>query len=545
MSAIGAKAPSLAKSTTLVFGIRAVDLVFSFAVSTLLASRFGASAQLDAFFLARRTTNGVADATGKLVHMSLMPHLVARLDSGASLLGLFRNRMAAGAAAMVLAIVGVALVSPAWFVAVFAPGFSGERHVLMDQLVRIMAPLVVLTTLIWILNAMRQASGKHGLVEIAAMSQRVLLVGVLLFLVPPWGIIEVGEALVAGAFLALLIMIAGSLPYLLRLRAERSAAKGAAGSEGAESHGNADSPAKSHAIAASAGSGLAAAIIFGVFNQATTLMDFMAASTLAAGSVAALEYGSRLASLIPGLVMSSVSAVMFPDLVRVMQSSSRRDAALGFARRQRAVFAIQTVVSISMAFATDFLVHLLFGYGAFGAAGLASTIQTTIGYCAAAMFLTPLLATTSAIFADARGNPRADMIRIATAGVLLRAGALLALIPLLGVAGIAWGAALATALNLAQALRVARSRFADFPLAEQLRAFARTLAAAGIGSACAFMLQQSLPEAHSQWIRLFQLGPIILTFLLGYAAAELALCRDDESISRHVVAKLQRRTRRA
>ncbi len=540
MSAVGAKRPSLAKSTTLVFGIRAVDLVFSFAVSTLLASRFGASAQLDAFFLARRTTNGVADATGKLVHMSLMPHLVARLDSGASLLGLFRNRMAAAGAAIILAIVGVALVSPAWFVAVFAPGFSGERHVLMDQLVRIMAPLVVLTTLIWILNAMRQASGRHGLVEIAAMSQRVLLVGVLLFLVPPWGIVEVGEALVAGAFLALLIMIAGSLPYLHRLRTERSAAMG-----GAEAGGDTASPAKPHALAASVGSGLAAAIIFGVFNQATTLMDFMAASTLAAGSVAALEYGSRLASLIPGLVMSSVSAVMFPDLVRVMQSSSRRDAALGFARRQRAVFAIQTVVSISMVFATDFIVHLLFGYGAFGAAGLASTIQTTIGYCAAAMFLTPLLATTSAIYADAHGNPRADMIRIATAGVLLRAGALLALIPLLGVAGIAWGAALATALNLVQALRVAKYRFSDFPLAGQLRAFARILAAAGIGSACAFVLQQGMPQAHSQWARLFQLGPTVLTFLLGYAAAELALCRDDESISRHVFAKLQRRTRRA
>jgi len=529
------KSGSLAKATTTVFAIRMVDLLVSFAMSTLLASRFGASAQLDAFFLARRTTNGVADATGKLVHMSLMPHLVARLDSGASLLGLFRNRLAAGVAAIILAIVSVALVSPAWFVAVFAPGFSGERHLLMDQLVRIMAPLIVLTTLIWVLNAMRQASGKHGLVELAAMSQRVLLVGVLLFLVPPWGILEVGETLVAGAALALAIMIAGSLPYLRRMQAERINHKD---SETA-------SAANPSAIIAGAGSGLAAAIVFGVFNQATTLMDFMAASTLAAGSVAALEYGSRLASLIPGLVMSSVSAVMFPDLVRVMQSSDRRDAALGFARRQRAVFAIQTVVSISMAFAAEFLVHLLFGYGAFGAGGLAATIQTTIGYCAAAMFLTPLLATTSAIFADTQGNPRGDMIRIATAGVVLRAGALLALIPLLGVAGIAWGAALATALNLAQAMRVARSRFADFPLAAQLRAFALTLAAAGIGSGLAFMLQQSLPAAHNQWLRLFQLGPIIGTFLLGYAAAEMALCRDDDSISRYAVMKLQRRTRRA
>lgn len=524
----------------MVFAIRVVDLLFSFAMSTLLASRFGASAQLDAFFLARRTTNGVADATGKLVHMALMPHLVARLDASASLFGLFRNRLAAGVAGIILCIVCIALIWPSWFVTVFAPGFSGERHILMDQLVRIMAPLIVLTTLIWILNAMRQASGKHGLVEIAAMSQRILLVGVLLFLVPPLGIIEVGEMLVAGALLALAIMVVGSLPFIRRMRAERAISR-----VRELDPAKVQPSAKPSTVAAGAAGGLVAAIVFGVFNQATTLMDFMAASTLADGSVAALEYGSRLASLVPGLVMASVSAVMFPDLVRVMQSSSPRDAALGFARRQRNVFAIQTVVSISMAFSTDFIVRLLFGYGAFGADGLSATNATTIGYCAAAMFLTPLLATTSAIFADSRSNPRGDMINIAVVGIALRAGALLALIPLLGVAGIAWGAALATALNLVQAMRVAKARFTDYPLIGQFRAFAKTLAAAGFGSLLAIALQQMLPVADSQWLRLLLLCPTIFTFALGYAAAELVLCRDDDCLTRQALALLMRRTQRA
>ncbi|MDP3549936.1 MAG: lipid II flippase MurJ [Novosphingobium sp.] len=544
MSGRGRQSGSFAKSTTVVFAIRVVDLLFSFAMSTLLASRFGASAQLDAFFLARRSTNGVADATGKLVHMALMPHLVARLDSSASLLGLFRNRLAGGVAAIILCIVSIALIWPSSFVTIFAPGFSGERHLLMDQLVRIMAPLVVLTTLIWILNAMRQASGKHGLVEFAAMSQRILLVGVLLFLVPPLGIIEVGEVLVAGAFLALAIMVAGSLPFIHRMRAERASDR--VDGRKPEQDGAAVQPrAKASAATAGAAGGFVAAVVFVVFNQATTLMDFMAASTLAAGSVAALEYGSRLASLVPGLVMSSVSTVMFPDLVRVMQSSDQREAALGFAQRQRSVFAIQTVVSISMAFSTDFIVRLLFGYGAFGAEGLSATIATTIGYSAAAMFLTPLLATTSAIFADARGNSRGDMIRIAATGIALRAGALLALIPLLGVAGIAWGAALATALNLAQAMRVAKGRFADYPLAGQFRAFAKTLAAAGFGSLLAFALQQLMPSADTQWLRLLLLGPTIATFALGYAAAELALFRDEECLSRQALALVLRRTGRA
>jgi putative peptidoglycan lipid II flippase len=542
VSGKGRKSRSFAKSTTMVFAIRAVDLLFSFAVSTLLASRFGASPQLDAFFLARRTTNGVADATGKLVHMAIMPHLVARLDSNASLLGLFRNRLAAGVAAMIFGIVCVALLSPSWFVTIFAPGFSGERHLLMDQLVRIMAPLIALTTLIWILNAMRQASGKHGLVEIASMSQRILLVGVLLFFVPPFGIIEVGEALVMGACLALGIMIIGSLPFIRRMYAERMSGKTLDRSTG--SGAASQPPAPASPLAAGAKGSLVAAIVLGVFSQATTLMDFMAASTLAAGSVAALEYGSRLASLVPGLVMSSVSTVMFPDLVRIMQSSSPRDAALGFARRQRTIFAIQTVVSISMAFSADFIVHLLFDYGAFGKDGLAATIETTIGYCIAAMFLTPLLATTSAIFADARSNPRGDMIGIATMGILLRAGALFALIPLLGVAGIAWAAALATALNLVQAMRVARSRFVDYPLAAQFRAFAQTLAAAGFGSLLALLVQQSMPVGDSQWLRLCLLGPTILAFLLGYAAAELALDRKGDCISRFVLSQLMRRARR-
>lgn len=73
---------SLIRSAGVVALIRGLDFGLSFLVSVLLANRFGASGQLDAFFLARRTTVGIADTIRKLVGQVVLPPVIAAVDRG-------------------------------------------------------------------------------------------------------------------------------------------------------------------------------------------------------------------------------------------------------------------------------------------------------------------------------------------------------------------------------------------------------------------------------------------------------------------------------
>lgn len=512
---------TLLRATAIVFVVRACDFLFSFLMSSLLATRFGTSAHLDAFFMARRTTAGIADAVGKLIHMTTMPLIVRQMDEGRSAIDVLRGRKALTIFAGLLAFTAAAMFMPGTIVEIFAPGFIGERHEMMDRMVAIMAPMILISMAFWLVSALQQARRSYGLAETSNMVQRMLMVGVLLLLVPPLGILDVSQFLVAASLIALLIIILGSWPLLKAQWALRSRNRGGVASKGA----------------AMAGGGVVAAIIYGVFNQATTLIDFAIASTLVEGSVASLEYGARLASLIPGLVMASLSTVIYPELVRAMQSSDPKAAANGFAHYQRMGFSVQLLVSIGMIFAAEFIVRVLFGYGEFGTESIASTTLTTMGYSAAAIFLTPLTATTSAIYADSSRDCRGAMLHIAAWGIGLRVAALAIMVPLFGVAGIALGAAAATALNMVAALFIAQRRFPDFSAWGQLREFAATGLCGLVASAAGYGMILLLPQTNHLGLQFLNLAAIGLVVVTVFAIMAMALRLPDARMATDMIGR--------
>jgi putative peptidoglycan lipid II flippase len=362
---------------------------------------------------------------------------------------------------------------------VFAPGFDGDRRGLAEDLVSILMPLLPIAVLASLLAALLQAHKRFFTAEASKMLQRGLLVLVLAFAIPPLGILSAGWTMLAGGAIGLALL---SVAAFRTVRADPTSLFRKKPGQ-SEEHGG-------------SGGGLVAAIVLQVYYAATTLIDFAVASTLAVGSVSALEYGSRLVSLLPGLVTASVFTVIYPELIRTMRGPDRERASVTFGEYQRLAFFVQLPVSIGLMIAAYPIVDVIFGHGAFKQADIAATASATAGFAAAAIFLMPFNLTTGAIYADPRRSPLLDISIIAVAGLLLRAALVLLAAPRFGAPGIAWAAAGATFGVFLIATIIAARRFPRFALAAQLREFARCgicgLAAALAGAGVLIVLPRDV-----------------------------------------------------
>lgn len=518
---------ALARSAGVVVAIRGLDFGLSFLVSVLLANRFGASGQLDAFFLARRTTVGFADTIRKLVGQIVLPPVLAAVDRGeAPSLRHLPRRM--GWFFVVFAgVMLIGMLVPTLWAKLFAPGFRGEQQALTATMMRIMLPLLPLALVASLLAAVLQARRRYLLSEGTNLVQRALLVLVLALFVPPLGII-------AGAWT---MLIAGVVGFLILLAGAWSIVRPPPG------HAAAEPPAE---VPETKGGGLAAAIVINVYFQATALLDFAFATTGGDGGVASLEYGSRLVSLVPGLVMSSLATVLTPELIRAVQQPDRVAVAAGIQRFQRIGVFAQAPVSVGMMLGAPLMVSALFGHGAFGPQAIASAAACTAGYAAAAIFLAPMSAITTSVYADPHASALRDLAIIAAIGTVVRVIVLAIAAPIWGAPGIAYGAAVATALAFVVAQIVAARRFHHFHMRAQLADLAQTFACAGIAAAAGFALLWLVPNPHKlfgELALLFALGALIVIVYFAAAVAlrvpEMAALRD---IAMQILAK--RRSKR-
>lgn len=518
----------LARSAGVVAVIRGLDFGLSFLVSVLLANRFGATGQLDAFFLARRTTVGFADTIRKLVGQIVLPPVLAAVDRGeAPSLRHLPPRLSWFLALFALVMLAGIMV-PGTLVHLFAPGFVGEQHRLTATMMRIMMPLLPLAVIASLLAAVLQARRRYWLSEGTNLVQRAMLVLVLALLVPPLGIMAGAWTMLVAGVVGFLILLAGSWRIVRPRHATATA-----------------TTAPEVAAAPTAGGGLAAAIVINLYFQSATLLDFGFASTTSGGGVAALEYGARLVSLVPGLVMSSLATVLAPELIRAVQQPDRAAVAAGIQRFQRISLFAQAPVSVGMMLGAPLMVSALFGHGAFDADAITATAACTAGYAAAAVFLAPMSAITSAIYADPHAPALRDLTTVAVAGVAIRGAILWVAAPIAGAPGIAWGAALATALTFVVAQGVAVRRFHHFRLSAQLVDLALILlcaSAAAVAGALLLWLAPPMSSVLGQLALLAALGGVTLLVFgacaVGLRVPEVASVAD---VMRQIVA---RRTKR-
>jgi murein biosynthesis integral membrane protein MurJ len=522
-------AGTLLRSALSVGAMRGVDFLLSFLVSVLIAGRFGATAQIDSFFLARRATIGLGDTIRNLVSTVVMPSIVARQEQGQAITARSLPRRVYLFIGGLLLFTLAGMLAPSAIVTVFAPGFDAGRHDLAARLMTILLPLMPIAVVGSLLMAVLQANRRFMSAELSKLLQRALLVLVLAFAIPPLGIMSAAWTMLIAGVLGLGLLLSASWRTIR------------AHPEALLPHKSSDAETGRLAM----GGGVLAAILLHFYHQMTTVIDFAAASALDEGSVAALEYGSRLVSLLPGLVTASLWVVIHPEIVRALRDPDGASGAAKIAEYQRLGLLVQLPVSIGLMLAAFPIVDLIFGHGAFDKESVATTGQVTAGYAAAAIFLMPFNVTTMAIYADPRRPCLKEMAVLATLGLALRGGLVLLFARLWGETGIAWGAALATLGALLISMTLTARRLPDMDMKRQAADFARIGLCGVVAGAAAYAASAAMGRGGSAW-DVASIAVIGSVTLAVYVGAALALrVPEMGTAGRIFAAKLPRRKRTA
>ncbi|WP_156841927.1 murein biosynthesis integral membrane protein MurJ [Novosphingobium aquimarinum] len=462
---------AFARWTVAVIAARGIDAVLSFMVAVLLANRFGASAQLDAFFIARRATTGMTDLIRELVRKIAMPYIAPAIDEGRAVNWRTMPRSILAIVAVMVVLPALLIVEPALLVKVVAPGFEGEHAALATGLVRILVPLLPIAVITGLLLTYLQSAGVFFVGEASKALQRLVLVLLLVLFVPPLAVFGVAWTMLLGGILAAGVL-AGIAFRTHRRRQLATAPEHPAGE--AE---------RADAVPPPRGRVLAALLLF-FYHQLTVVIDFAFASSLQTGTVASLEYGTRLVSLIPGLVTLSVSTVLYPEVVRIMRGNDVGAKSRAIHQLMRGSLFVQVPCSLVLACAAAPLVQLLFGHGGFDADAQRGTIVATQYYAVAAIFLMPTSLAMNAIYSDSEHSPLIATLVLAGVGLALRAALLWGLVPVYGLAGLGLAVVLATFAMSVLSLWVCNRRFRELAPARLLPELA-LIAVCGLAGASA------------------------------------------------------------
>ncbi len=416
-------------SIATVAATRGLGLVLALAISILLAGRLGAGTSTDAFFFARRLTTGLTEALSRVVGIVYIPGLVTALRS--EKLGevslLWRRQLFQVVSLSLAGAVICALAAPL-IVAGLAPGMEDERAALAIRLLRILVFLIPAGLFLAVSKSLLNAGRRFATPALMSLMPRILLVSCLLLFVPPLGVQFLGWALLAGSILAgaiLLVVLSRQLPSMKK--------------EGA---------VEAVAGAKDSGGRLWPSLLMHGYGQGIVWIDLAFASTVGAGGVSVLEYGTRLMSILPGLLSSSMLTVMYTEYSHHALDGAGRSMLRSLMRTTRGgLFILLPLVGLIVLLASD-IVGLLLFRGAFDAeaAGLTVSVMQLLAPAMVLSFAANNLM--SGLYADVTA-PRMRILAITFSGSLIcRVIAVSLLIGPLGIGGVALGNSLGSLCTL-------------------------------------------------------------------------------------------------
>lgn len=389
-----------------IFASRIVGLVRERVVATY----FGTGLHADVFSAGLRMPNMLQNLLGEgTLSASFIPVYSELLGEGRTKEA---GRVAGAMFALLLGIAGVisllgVLLAPV-LVAVFTPGFEGQRRELMIAIVRIIFPMTgVLVLSAWSLGILNS----HRKFFIPYFAPVLWNAAIIAALVAFNGRVSLDRLLMAAAWGALVggfLQFGIQLPFVLRLDREIRLNTGRR------------EPAFKEAIRNAGPAIMGRGVV-----QVSTYVDMVLASLLAIGALARIRYAQTLYVLPVSLFGMSVAAAELPELARERTSAIEvlRERAVSAARRV-AFFVVPSFVAFL--FLGDVIVSGIYRAGKFGAADVTVVWLTLAAYSLGLLASTSTRIYQSAFFAlrDTKTPARVATLRVLASGV---AGAVLML----------------------------------------------------------------------------------------------------------------------
>ncbi len=353
------------KAAGIVAALSVISKFLGFAREASLAAVFGATYATDAYLM------------GQTVPVVIFSAVSAAL--GSTFIPVFSQvRQAHGRDAahrMVSSVINVTLLLAMVFIAMgeffagsltrlVAPGFQGEVYALTVTMTRIMFPMVMFQSLSGLLTGMLQADDNFAVPAVTSLAYNIIIIGSILILGSKFGIRAVG----AGTVVAIAAQVVLKLPAIARTGYRWRPIL------------NLDDPGLRRM-----GALIGPVLLATAAGQASTLVNRMLVSGLAEGSLAALNYATRLMGLVPGVVGTSIITVMYPTLSRLAARDGWSRYSKAFSESVKMISFVLVPAAVGMAVLRVPMVRIVFERGAFDSEATQATAW-------ALLFLSPAVA---------------------------------------------------------------------------------------------------------------------------------------------------------
>lgn len=452
----------VARAALVVAVATALSKLAGFGRDAVIAGVYGASPELDAWYVAQGVPNLAVGLVGSATATALVPTLSRHVDAGRVA---DAHRLALGVLVVVSVLVAVVsaglAVAAGPVVGLTAPGFTDSQHDLAVDLARVLLVAAVLVAAVNVLTAVLQAHGRFLVANLVGLPFNAALVVAAVVLGSDEGVAALAIGFLAGSVLRVAVLV----PDLRRA--------GAWSPAGVLS-GPARAEARSVLVLALPLLGASA------LSNVNSIVDRIVGSSEEPGTISALNLAYRLLTIPHSLVVLALGQAALPAL-----STADDDSFDHMVRRGVTMLwlVLAPVATLAVALAGP-LVAAVFARGSFDAASASLAQRAVVGYAVgvAALGVREFLVRCHVALAGTR-----VALLVVGLGVAVNVAGDLTLGRRYGVAGLAASTSLsfAAALVLAAALLVRRRPTLD--LAPFVRPLLVTTGAAAAGGLAAWV----------------------------------------------------------
>ncbi len=503
------------KSLISLFTIRGIGLLLSILLSVLLANRLGVASGTDAFFLARRVVIGIVEALRQVITTIYIPPLLKAIHQSKEddMRAAWHHHVRRLLVLATLTGIGLALLAPA-FISLLAPGFNAEYRALTVELFRLFAFIVPLGILTALFTSLMHASRRFALPEIAAQLPRLFIIIALLLFIPPLGVVSLTVAMVIGSVVGFVLLI---LPVVRVLRQQSNDNQTPASAGELKVHGR-----------------ILPMLLLQGLNQASAWIDIAFASLLGLGAVSILEYGQRLAELMPGLFGATVATVMYAELSRRAVSGGANALREQLIRAKRAGLFVLLPLAAFLWIGAELMVDIVLQHGRFDAAAADTAVQVLRWYTPTSVFTFLISMMMAALFADHNAPHLKFAASVAVTGVLLRLICVAVFSQLYGIAGIALSISVSSGLLLTFTYLFLWRHWGPLIRVVDLRAVGKQLVATAFAATIMALLNEWLMP-QTTLTQLFSLALIGLSGAATFLGASVLLRIEEISILKQIL----------
>lgn len=464
---MGKSGQGVARAATVIMLISVLGKLIGFAREQVIASQFGATELTDAFVAAWTVPQMLIGVIAGAIGTALLPVFMQYMGEQDKRQGLGLLGVTLHLTALLLIIAsGVAFVAAPWITKLLVPDFGPEQQALTAAMLRVMLPGVLLsglaTLFVFVLNSFKRFAWS----ALAPLMMNIGIIATTLLLKDRLGIVGLGWAWLLGMTLQFCFLFWQVKRTEVNLNVKASLRH----------------PGVKQVLV------LALPMMVGaLFGQVHLFVDKGLASGLDAGSIAALNYATKLAQLPVGIFVTALATAIYPTLAEYAGRGDKAGLANAAGSGVRLLSLVMLPAAVGLFVLRVPIVRLVFERGSFDAGATQLTATALAFYSLGLLGVANIQILSRAFyslqdsFTPVKVNIGAALVNIALAIVLVKP---------LGHGGIALANSLAVLGNMVCLVWLLRNKTGQG--LGFLASLAKIAAASGIMGGVVYMLYPRL-----------------------------------------------------